>query len=144
MTTITNTRNYTPPTPPTPPSPLDITVYKVWSSDDGKERPDSVTVTLYNGETAYDTVRLGAWNNWSYSWNDPNAYGNWQVIETNIPKGYVPSYSVSGNNVTITNTRSLIQTGQLNWPIWVLGGAGLALVALGVVLLVMKKKKNHA
>ena len=144
MTTITNTRNYTPPTPPTPPSPLDITVYKVWSSDDGKERPDSVTVTLYNGETAYDTVRLGAWNNWSYSWNDPNAYGNWQVIETNIPKGYVPSYSVSGNNVTITNTRSLIQTGQLNWPIWVLCGAGLALVALGVVLLVMKKKKNHA
>ena len=143
MTTITNTRNYTPPTLPTPPtSPLDITVYKVWSSDDGKERPDSVTVTLYNGETAYDTVRLGAWNNWSYSWKDMNAYGNWQVIETNIPKGYVPSYSVSGNNVTITNTRSLIQTGQLNWPIWVLGGAGLVLVALGGAMLVKKKKHN--
>lgn len=143
MTTITNTRNYTPPTPPTPPtSPLDITVYKVWSSDDGKERPDSVTVTLYNGETAYDTVRLGAWNNWSYSWKDMNAYGNWQVIETNIPKGYVPSYYVSEGVVTITNTRSLIQTGQLNWPIWVLGGAGLVLIALGGVMLVKKKKHN--
>ena len=101
-------------------------------------------MTLYNGDVAYDTVRLGAWNNWSHSWNDPNAYGNWQVVETNIPKGYVPSYSVSGNHVTITNTRSLIQTGQLNWPIGVLGGAGLALVALGVVLLVMRKKKNRA
>lgn len=142
MTTITNTR--TEPLPTAPSTPLDITVCKRWSGDDGKGRPDSVTVTLYNGETAYDTVRLGAWNNWSYSWNDPNAYGNWQVIETNIPKGYVPSYHVSEGVVTITNTRSLIQTGQLNWPIWVLGGAGLALVALGVVLLVMKKKKNHA
>ena len=140
MTTITNTRNYTPPTPPT--SPLDITVHKVWSSDDGKDRPDSVTVTLYNGDAAYDTVRLGAWNNWSYSWKDLNTYGNWQVIETNIPKGYVPSYHVSEGAVTITNTRSLIQTGQLNWPIWVLGGAGLALVALGGAVLVKKKKHN--
>ncbi len=140
MTTITNTRNYTPPTPPT--SPLDITVHKVWSSDDGKDRPDSVTVTLYNGDAAYDTVRLGAWNNWSYSWIDLNTYGNWQVIETNIPKGYVPSYHVSEGVVTITNTRSLIQTGQLNWPIWVLGGAGLALVALGGAVLVKKKKHN--
>ena len=148
MTTITNTRNYTPPTPLTPPtpptSPLGITVYKEWSSDDGEDRPDSVTVTLYNGETAYDTVRLGAWNNWSYSWKDLNAYGNWQVIETNIPKGYVPSYRVSNGVVTITNTRSLIQTGQLNWPIWVLGGAGLVLVALGGAILVKKKRENNA
>ena len=140
MTTITNTRNYTPPTPPT--SPLDITVHKVWSSDDGKDRPDSVTVTLYNGDAAYDTVRLGAWNNWSYSWKDLNTYGNWQVIETNIAKGYVPSYRVKDSVVTITNTRSLIQTGQLTWPIWVLGGAGLALVALGGAVLVKKKKHN--
>ena len=141
-TTITNTKNDTPPTPPT--YPLDITVHKVWSNDNGKARPSSVTVTLYNGDIAYDRVRLSAHNNWTYTWKDPNAYGNWQVIETNIPKGYVPSYSVSGNIVTLTNTRSLIQTGQLNWPIWVLGGAGLALVALGGAMLVKKKKQNNA
>ena len=141
-TTITNTKNDTPPTPPT--YPLDITVHKVWSDDNGKARPSSVTVTLYNGDIAYDRVRLSAHNNWTYTWKDPNAYGNWQVIETNIPKGYVPSYSVSGNIVTVTNTRSLIQTGQLNWPIWVLGGAGLALVALGGAMLVKKKKQNNA
>ena len=141
-TTITNTKNDTPPTPPT--YPLDITVHKVWSNDNGKARPSSVTVTLYNGDIAYDRVRLSAHNNWTYTWKDPNAYGNWQVIETNIPKGYVPSYSVSGNIVTVTNTRSLIQTGQLNWPIWVLGGAGLALVALGGAMLVKKNKENNA
>lgn len=141
-TTITNTKNDTPPTPPT--YPLDITVHKVWSDDNGKARPSSVTVTLYNGDIAYDRVRLSAHNNWTYTWKDPDAYGNWQVTETNIPKGYVPSYSVSGNIVTVTNTRSLIQTGQLNWPIWVLGGAGLALVALGGAMLVKKKKQNNA
>ena len=142
MTTITNTKK-TPPKPdPDPSYPLDVVVRKVWSSDDMKDRPDSVTVTLYNGDVPYETVRLGAWNNWTYTWKDLSAYGNWQVIESNIPKGYVPSYSVSGNVVTITNTRSLIQTGQLNWPIWVLGGAGLVLVSLGGAMLVKKKKHN--
>lgn len=142
MTTITNTKK-TPSKPdPDPSYPLDVVVRKVWSSDDMKDRPDSVTVTLYNGDVPYETVRLGAWNNWTYTWKDLSAYGNWQVIESNIPKGYVPSYSVSGNVVTITNTRSLIQTGQLNWPIWVLGGAGLVLIALGGAMLVKKKKHN--
>ena len=146
-TIITNTKDTptpppTPPTPPTPSEPLDITVRKVWSNDNLKERPDSVTVTLYNGDVAYDSVRLGAWNNWSYSWKDLNAYGNWQVIETNIPRGYTPYYSVNNGVVTITNSRTLIQTGQLNWPIWVLGGAGLVLVALGGAMLVKKKKHN--
>lgn len=142
MTTIINTKK-TPSKPDSDPSyPLDVVVRKVWSSDDMKDRPDSVTVTLYNGDVPYETVRLGAWNNWTYTWKDLSAYGNWQVIESNIPKGYVPSYSVSGNVVTITNTRSLIQTGQLNWPIWVLGGAGLVLIALGGAMLVKKKKHN--
>ena len=154
LTTITNTKKTTPkpdpdprpdPEPtPDPVYPLDITARKVWSSDDMKDRPDSVTVTLYNGDVAYDSVRLGAWNNWTHTWKDLSAHGNWQVIESNIPKGYVPSYSVSGNVVTITNTRSLIQTGQLNWPIWVLGGAGLVLVSLGGAMLVKKKRENNA
>lgn len=144
LTTITNTKK-TPPKPdPDPSYPLDVVARKVWSSDDMKDRPDSVTVTLYNGDVPYETVRLGAWNNWTYTWKDLSAYGNWQVIESNIPKGYVPSYSVSGNVVTITNTRSLIQTGQLNWPIWVLGGAGLVLVSLGRAMLVKKKRENNA
>ena len=142
LTTITNTKKT--PSKPDPSYPLDVVVRKVWSSDDGKDRPDSVTVTLYNGDVPYKTVRLGAWNNWTYTWKDQSAYGNWQVIETNIPKGYVPSYSVSGNVVTITNTRSLIQTGQLNWPIWVLGGAGLVLVSLGGAMLMKKKRENNA
>lgn len=124
--------------------PLDITVRKVWSNDDKATRPDCVTITLYDGDKVYDSVVLNAENNWTYSWDDPDAYGNWQVVETNIPKGYVPSYSVSGDTVTVTNTGRLIQTGQLNWPVWVLGGAGLALVSLGGVILVKKKKQNDA
>lgn len=129
---------------PDPGKPLDIEVKKVWSNDTASERPSSVTVTLYNGTTAYDTVKLSAKNNWTYHWKDLDVYGNWQVKEINIPKGYTPSYSVSGNVTTITNTRKLIHTGQLTWPIMVLGGAGLALVALGGAGILTKKKRKNA
>ena len=139
-TTITNNKK----NPEEPSNPLDLTVRKVWSGDKAMDRPSSVTVTLYNGETVYETVRLDASNNWTYTWKDPDVYGNWQITESNIPKGYVPSYSVSGKVVTVTNTRSLIQTGQLNWPIWVLGSAGFVLVFLGGAMLVKKKRENNA
>ena len=139
-TTITNNKK----NPEEPSNPLDLTVRKVWSGDKAMDRPSSVTVTLYNGETVYETVRLDASNNWTYTWKDPDVYGNWQITESNIPKGYVPSYSVSGKVVTVTNTRSLIQTGQLNWPIWVLVSAGLVLVFLGGAMLARKKRENNA
>lgn len=147
-TTITNTKKEAPtpdpePDPdPEPEEPVEITACKRWSGDSSKERPDSVTVTLYDGKTAYETVRLSDKNDWSYTWEDLDADGNWQVVETNIPKGYVPSYKVKGDVVTITNTKTLIQTGQLNWPIWVLGGAGILLVVLGVVILTKRKQNN--
>ena len=139
MTTITNVKDGTPTL-----EPLDITVKKVWSGDKGKNRPTSVTVTLYDGTEVYAREKLSADNNWTFSWYNPDVYGNWQVVETSIPKGYVPSYKNKDGVVTITNSRSLIQTGQLNWPIWVLGGFGIAFIILGETMLMKKKKGNNA
>lgn len=121
--------------------PVDLTVVKKWD-DKGKSRPDSVKATLYDGDTAVETVLLGDWNDWSYSWKKLDGKGNWQIVETNIPKGYVPSYSYEDGVVTITNTATLIQTGQLNWPIPVMCGLGLALIIYGVIVL-RKKRKNE-
>ena len=83
-------------------------------------------------------MRLGAFNNWSYTWTHENLYGNWQVLETNIPKGYVPTYSLNGNELTITNTYSLIYTGNNNYYLYLVGIGGLALVLIG--LFCIKKK----
>lgn len=138
-TIITNIKDGTPTY-----EPLDLTVKKVWSGDQGKKRPTSVTVTLYDGTEVYARKELSAANDWTYTWYNPDVYGNWQVVETSIPKGYVPSYKVKDGVVTITNSRSLIQTGQLNWPIWVLGGFGIAFVILGETMLMKKKKGNNA
>ncbi len=122
--------------------PLDITVRKVWSGDSLSQRPAFVTVTLYNGSSVYSTVVLSNANGWTYHWKDSSAYGNWQIAETSIPAGYTPSYSVADGTVTITNTRRLIQTGQLNWPIMLLGGAGIAFAAFGGAVILRKKKRG--
>lgn len=136
---ITNHKDWE---PPVVPAPEDLTVKKAWSDENDKRgiRPDSVTVTLYNGDIAVDKVILGRWNNWTYTWHNLDGNGNWSVIETGIPKGYTPIYSVENGVVTITNIATLIQTGQMNWPIPVLGGLGILLLSAGVVL--MRKKKQ--
>ncbi|MBS6396741.1 MAG: Cna B-type domain-containing protein [Clostridiales bacterium] len=126
---------------PQPAGPVDLTVVKKWD-DNGRNRPDYAKVTLYNGNTAVETVLLGAWNNWSYTWRSLNGSGSWQVIETSIPGGYTPSYSLSNGVVTVTNTAALIQTGQLSWPVPVLGGFGLLLLAYGFIVMT-KKRKNE-
>ena len=121
--------------------PVSLTVTKKWKGDLLKDRPDEVKVTLYDGDDKVAVVRLNEDNDWTYTWENLSGEGNWQVLEKNVPKGYKASYKTDGDTVTITNTASLIQTGQLNWPIPVLGGLGLLLILAG--LLVSKKKKQQ-
>lgn len=157
--TITNTEESennppggnTPPgdTPPgggNPDGPVctsDLTVVKNWDDDNNPQRPDSVTLQLYNGSTEAETITLGAADGWTYTWEDLAAEGKWHVIEVDIPDGYTPVYSRADGVVTITNTASLIDTGQLNWPVPVLGGLGVLVLALGIVMM-RKKKDDHA
>ena len=124
--------------------PYDLTVKKVWS-DEGNEngRPASVNVVLYNGETVVETIVLNAANGWTHTWTALDADGNWQVMEDDIPTGYVPSYEVADGVVTITNTAILIQTGQTKWPIPVLCIGGILLIGTGLVMMT-RKRKNHA
>lgn len=122
--------------------PETITVKKVWS-DNGKNRPTSVTVALYNGKEQVETVTLSKSNSWTYTWEQLDGLGDWSVKEINVPKGYKATYKEKDGVTTITNTASLIQTGQLNWPIPVLGGLGVLLVLFGLFLLLRKRKEER-
>lgn len=139
---LKNYKNYTPDDEEDEDSE-NLTVEKVWSDEDNKAniRPDSVSVTLYRGDRAVDKVTLSESNRWSYTWTDLDSKYDWSVLETGIPKGYTPEYSTRGDVVIITNTANLIQTGQLSWPIPVLCGLGVLLLALGILML-RRKKKN--
>lgn len=139
---ITNHNDYE---PPVLPEPIDLSVKKVWADDNNKKgnRPDSVSVTLYNGDEAVEKVTLSEKNNWTYSWEDLDGSGNWSVLETGKVKGYTPSYSAKDGVITITNTATLLQTGQNNLLIWTLGGAGVLVLLCGIFLVLKKRKSEN-
>lgn len=122
-----------------------VYVRKLWV-DPGQNRPASVTVKLISEGRVLATAVLNAENGWSYAWKGLVESGKeWHIVEDPVPGRYVVSYSHTGNVATITNTLTtgLIQTGQLVWPIWVLGGAGILLGAVGIAGLWKRRKKNH-
>ena len=88
------------------PDLIRLMVKKVWADKDDKDemRPDSITVTLYNGNIAVENVILNENNNWMYIWTDLDADGDWRVEETSVHTGYSASYQTSNGIVTITNT----------------------------------------
>ena len=121
-----------------------LAVDKIWAG--GKNHPSSVTIELRDGDTVVDTVTLGDWNNWHYSWHDLDASAkrDWNVVEVNVPDGYTASYSFNGTTFTVRNTEKLIQTGQLNWPVPVMAVLGLALLCVGIAMLRRKKESGNA
>ena len=123
-------------------APVSVSVRKIWN-DDGKDRPSEITVQLKNENGVFDTVKLSDANNWRYQWDGLDSSLNWNVVEINIPLKYKATYSVTGNDFTITNTDQLVQTGQLDWPIPVLIFAGVLLLGAGVVLKISSRREDE-
>ncbi|MBE6966935.1 MAG: Cna B-type domain-containing protein [Ruminococcaceae bacterium] len=85
---------------------LTVNVEKVWDDGGYHARPDSVKVTLYRDNAAFDTVTLSKNNNWRYSWTNLTDEYSWSVDEAEIPAEYVKSVTNEGNDWTVTNTRT--------------------------------------
>ncbi|MDO4649045.1 MAG: Cna B-type domain-containing protein [Eubacteriales bacterium] len=126
-----------------------LKVVKTWT-DNGVKRPTSIRVQLLDGTKVVETVELSAANGWTYTWTklDKTENHDWSVKEVAV-SGYTAQYS-TGEDGTITihnkgipTGGSLIQTGQLNWPIPVLGAIGCALILCGVYVMKKNRRKNN-
>lgn len=122
---------------------ITITVHKVWNADKSTEVPDSVTVQLLQGEKILYTDVLSTQNNWQVVYSNMPESDAYYIREVDVPKGFTATYSQKGYTFTVTNTSSLVQTGQLVWPIPLLAAAGLFLLLMGFALL-RKTGKRHA
>ena len=120
----------------------DISVKKVWNDGEADSRPEHVTVQLLRDGAGVDTVTLNAQNGWSHTWEDLPESDSYEIKEQDVPKGYTATYERSGYVFTVTNSSTLIQTGQIVWPIPVLAVCGLVLFAAGVLL--YRRKKEDA
>ena len=119
----------------------DITIKKVWNTDASTKAADSVTVRLLRDSIVLETAILSDQNNWQVTYSDMPESDAYSIKEVNVPKGFTATYSKSGYTFTVTNTASLIQTGQLVWPIPVLAMLGLCLITVGTI--VLRKTRNE-
>jgi hypothetical protein len=120
-----------------------ITIKKVWNTDATTEAADHVTVQLMRDGKVVQTATLNAQNDWQVTYTDMPESDAYSIKEIDVPKGFTATYSQAGYVFTVTNTSTLIQTGQRVWPIPVLAAVGMLLIALGIALL-QKKGKSHA
>ena len=119
-----------------------ITIKKVWNTDESTEAADSVTVQLLKNGNVVKTAILNAQNNWQATYTDMPESDAYSIKEVNVPKGFTATYMQNDYVFTVTNTSTLIQTGQLMWPIPVLAISGMLLIAVGIILLQKKRKTN--
>ena len=119
-----------------------ITIKKVWNTDASTEVAKSVTVQLLQNGSVIKTAILDVQNNWQVTYNDMPQSDAYSVKEINIPRGFTATYSESGYVFTVTNSSTLIQTGQLIWPIPVLSISGMLLIGVGIIFLQKKRESN--
>lgn len=119
-----------------------VTVKKVWNVDPTAKPVDSVKVQLLQNGSVVRTATLNAKNDWQITYTDMPESDAYSIKEIDVPKGFTPTYSQKGYTFTVTNTSTLIDTGQLIWPIPVLSICGMLLIAVGVALLQRKRKTN--
>lgn len=120
-----------------------ITIKKVWNTDESTSATDSVTVQLKKDDIVIATAVLNDQNQWQIVYTDMPESDAYSIVEVDVPKGFVATYSQNGYIFTVTNTAFLIQTGQPVWPIPVLAVVGLCLIALGAAVL-RKTRGRHA
>lgn len=120
----------------------DITIKKVWNTDSFSQATNSVTVQLLRDGKVVETAVLNKDNNWQITYPNMPESDAYTIEEVDVPKGFTATYKQRGYVFTVTNTSTLIQTGQLIWPIPVLAFAGIALIGAGAVLLQKKRNPN--
>lgn len=120
----------------------EITIKKVWNTDANSKAADSVTVWLLRGEQLVAIATLNEANNWQVTYQDMPESDSYTIEEVDVPQGFTATYKRSGYVFTVTNTSTLAQTGQLVWPIPVLGFAGVLLLTAGCLLLWKKRKQD--
>ena len=121
----------------------ELKVLKVWKDNGNTEiRPKDVVVYLLKDGEIFDAVRLSSDNNWRFQWANLDGKYDWSIVE-DVPEGYTVEIVRNGKTYTCTNTKppepppppppDLPQTGQLWWPVPVLGIVGFVFIGIGFV-----------
>lgn len=117
---------------------MDINVRKVWNTSNnntnhGVNLPKSITIELLLNDKIVDTVKLNNENEWKHTWTDLPKSDSYTVREINVPKGWTVTYQKEDNSFIVTNTSTLVQTGQMLWIVLLIGMIGIVFIIVSLV-----------
>lgn len=121
---------------------ISITIKKEWKADENAIIPNEVTIQLYKEDEVVKTAVLNEQNDWQITYPNMPKSDTYFVKEVNIPNGFTPIYDQYDYIFTVTNVSSLINTGQLIWPIPVLGFSGIIFITIGYIMIRKTGKQN--
>lgn len=113
---------------------MDVIVEKRWDIVNSSNQPKEVTIELLKDKEVIDTIILNDENNWTHTWIQIEESDSYSVKEKNVPAGYTDTYRQEGNKFIVTNTKTLVQTGQNILIIELLAISGLILVITGFII----------
>lgn len=126
---------------------IDINVKKVWNTTSTNinsiaNLPKYIEIELIKDNLVIDKIKLDESNNWEYTWNDIEKSDMYSVREVNVPKGYTVTYQKEGNLFIVTNTTSLVQTGNMPWLVELIGSLGMIFILISIVYNKIKNEQN--
>lgn len=126
---------------------MDINVRKVWNTSNnntnhGVNLPKSITIELLLNDEVVDTVKLSNENEWKHTWIDLPKSDSYIVREINVPKGWTVTYQKEDNSFIVTNTSTLVQTGQMLWIVLLIGMIGIVFIIISLVYNKVSHEQN--
>lgn len=139
-----------------------LTITASWDDEKSPVRPTSQTIHIYREDVLLESVVLTKASNWTYTRKVDNLYK--YSVKADAPQYYTTTvtqkqtggdqtygYDFTKLDVTITNTKvktpvssgKVLQTGQLNQPVAILSVAGVSAIAMGLFLVMEKRKGRY-
>lgn len=112
----------------------DIKIKKIWNTDKKDKILNHVTIELYKDKEKIETVTLNEENNWEIVIEELPKSDSYSVKEINLPKGYTVTYNLNEYTFTVTNTPSLVDTGQITYVYNIILFIGIMLIIVGIIL----------
>ena len=91
--------------------PVKVMVTKRWDDKENPDRPKSVSIGLFDGETQVDLQTLTIFNNWTYAWENLDARKAWNIKEIDTPEGYEVAIEKDPNSFSYVVTNKLTEKG---------------------------------
>lgn len=122
---------------------VSISIEKEWIVGQNEKIPTEVEIQLLKDNEVVKSAVLNKENDWKIVYDNLQKSDTYSIKEINIPKGFTPIYKQNNDSFIVSNVSTLINTGQLVWPIPILTIVGILFIAVGFIVLRKTGKTNE-